>query len=373
VRAFDGLEWSDWTTVDVSNDEVAPVVFGLNALVHPGQTVAATRLMQVGDGNGDPITGYELWDPIAGDGNFTIGGTPQPARQVIDVTPAQFATLAWDTTGQSGQTMFAVRATDGIKFGDWTTVTVTAGNTPPFVRSIVTGAHLGNSIAAVNMIFTFDAESDPITGYELWDPVAGDGGFTVNGVAQNARQVISVPSLTGLAWDTTGQDGTTVFAVRATDGFDFSDWTVITVQATDNPPVVAPLNPAVTAGQQLAAASLFQASDPDNDPITQYELWDPLIGDGNFAIGGTPAPARQVIDVAAADLAGVTWDATTQTGSTVVAVRAFDGTLWSAWTTVTVRKLAQALAAAPANSPVAMSPLLGRGDTAATVLAAAAH
>jgi hypothetical protein len=290
------------------------------------------------------------------------------------VTPAQFATLAWDTTGQSGTTVFAVRATDGIKFGDWTTVTVTAGNTPPFVRPITTGAHVGNSIAASNMIFTFDAENDPITGYEFWDPVAGDGGFTVNGQPQDARQVISVSSLAGVAWDTTGQDGTAVFAVRATDGFDFSDWTVITVQATDNAPVVASLNPTVTASQQLAASSLFQASDPDNDPITQYELWDPLAGDGDFVVGGTPAPERQVIDVPAADLAGVSWDATTQTGSTVVAVRAFDGTLWSAWTTVTVNKLGQALAAAtPAAPPLTMGPLLGRANTPSPVIAAAAH
>jgi hypothetical protein len=178
--------------------------------------------------------------------------------------------------------------------------------------------------------------------------------------------VIPVASLAGVAWSTTGQDGTTVFAVRATDGTQFGDWAVVTVEATDNPPIVAPLNPTVTAGQQLAAASLFQASDPDGDPITQYELWDPLAGDGDFVVGGTVEPARQVIDLSAADLAAVSWDATAQTGSTVFAVRAFDGTLWSDWTVVTANKLTQALAgvAGGAVVPLAAGPTPASGETA---------
>jgi hypothetical protein len=189
---------------------------------------------------------------------------------------------------------------------------------------------------------------------------------------------VSAADFANLAWDTTGQSGSTVFAVRATDGTDFGDWTVLTVNTTDAPPIVAGFDPVPTATAAqpvIPATSIFEGSVPfGGDTITQYELWDPVAGDGQFVLAGAPQPARQVIDVAAADLADLSWDATDQTGRAVFAVRDFDGFVWSDWTVLAVDKVAQALAASATTPPsLGMGSLLGQGDTVSPTLAASIH
>ena len=42
----------------------------------------------------------------------------------------------------------------------------------------------------------------------------------------------------------------------------------------DTPPVVTVANLTAAHGQGFAASSLFTASDPDGDAITQYGFWD---------------------------------------------------------------------------------------------------
>jgi hypothetical protein len=132
----------------------------------------------------------------------------------------------------------------------------------------------------------------------------------------------------------------------------------------------------------LGLASLFQATDPDGDPITQYQLWDPLAGDGGFTTNGSPLPARGVVTVFPAGVSSVAWDTTGQSGSAVFAVRAFDGSLWSDWTTIAVNdapapglaapaRLVQALASDAAAAPVTAGPLPVPGDAIAPLPLAA--
>ena len=84
----------------------------------------------------------------------------------------------------------------------------------------------------------------------------------------------------------------------------------------------------MTYNQSLAAASLFTATDPDGDTITTYALKD-VTGNGHFVVNGVAQATNVEIDLTAAQLAQTTYQSTS--GSDQLSVRAFDGTLWSAW------------------------------------------
>jgi hypothetical protein len=356
VRAVDGASASGWVRFSVTAPvDAAPVVAALGAGGR-AQQIAATSLFSTSDADGDAITRYQLWDPAAGNGGFTINGAAQSARQVLDLT--SLAGLAWDTTGQSSTAVFSVRAFDGLRWSDWASVSVGSGETPPTVTSLGAIVHSGVPLGAAQLFRTDDREGDAITRYELWDPTAGNGGFTIGGVSEAARQDLLVSDPTTIGWDTTGQNGQGVFAMRAFDGLQWSDWTTVRVNAADAAPSVTSLGASAHGANPVAASSLFQASDPEGDTLTRYELWDPVAGNGGLAVNGQLQAARQVISLDASALASLAWDGAGQTGSAVFSVRAYDGTAWSDWSSVTV-------APSPPPTVAALDPTVAAGQQVA--------
>jgi hypothetical protein len=120
---------------------------------------------------------------------------------------------------------------------------------------------------------------------------------------------------------------------------------------TDTPPVVTPTSSTIAAspGQVLAASSLFTASDPDGDAITQYDFWD-TGGGGHFLVNGVTQPTNGDIIVTAAQLAQTTYQS--GSGTDTLWVSANDGTQWSAWSSsFTVTGQAGNPLLAPGNPP----------------------
>jgi hypothetical protein len=119
----------------------------------------------------------------------------------------------------------------------------------------------------------------------------------------------------------------------------------------DTPPVVTPVsvNVAAASGQTFAAASLFTASDPEGDTITQYDLKDTGAGGGHFAVNSVTQPVNQEIIISTAQLAQTIY----QAGSAAdgLMVRAYDGTQWGAWASFTVT------GKPPVNSPPIVAPV----------------
>ena len=99
----------------------------------------------------------------------------------------------------------------------------------------------------------------------------------------------------------------------------------------DAAPVVTPVSTNIVAsqGQSFAASSLFTASDPDGDAITQYDLWDTGVGGGHFTVSGVAQPSHQDIYVYASQLEQTTYQS--GTGTDTLWVRASDGMEWSHW------------------------------------------
>jgi VCBS repeat-containing protein len=104
--------------------------------------------------------------------------------------------------------------------------------------------------------------------------------------------------------------------------------------ALDRPVVVTAPNVTLSPGQTLvAASSLFSAADPDGDAITTYAFKD--TGGGHFVLNGVVQPNNQEIDVSAAQLSQLTYQATIGTTDTLQ-VRVAEGTSWSGWQSFTV-------------------------------------
>jgi hypothetical protein len=340
VRAFDGKNWSvesgTWTMFHVSGPvNHAPVIVATDVNATAGQVIAASSLFSVTDADGDAITEYQFWDGTAGAGHFIVNGIIQGVNQIIDVPAAQLSQTSFQAG--SGTDDLYVRAFDGknwsVGSGTWTMFHITGPvNHAPVVAAADVSATAHQIIAASSLFSVTDADGDAITEYQFWDGTAGAGHFTVNGVIQGINQIIDVPAaqLSQTSFQT--GSGTDDLYVRAFDGKNWSvesgTWTMFHVTGPANhAPVVVAADVSATAGQIVAAPSLFSVTDADGDTITEYQFWDGTPGAGHFTINGVIQGVNQIIDVLAARLSQTGFQA--GAGTDDLYVRAFDATNWS--------------------------------------------
>jgi hypothetical protein len=187
------------------------------------------------------------------------------------------------------------------------------------------------SVAASSLFSTSEADGDTVTQYGFWDTGAGGGHFLVNGVAQATNQEIFVPAAQlSLVTYQPGTSADTLW-VQANDGYVWGAWSsAFTVSPwVQTPAQVTVSSFTATHGQSFAASSLFTASDPDGDAITQYGFWDTGTGGGHFVLNGTAQGTNQEIDVTAAQLSQLSYQS--GSGADTLWVRANDGTSWSSW------------------------------------------
>jgi len=352
IRAFDGTTWSaadnaQWSpfTVSVPANR-APVVTTGPITARKNQAFALSSLFTVSDPDGDKITKYQLRDTSTdpASGRFVVNGVAQAAGAVIEITAAQLAQTSF-VAGTAGDNL-QIRAFDGAAWSaadnaQWSPFTVSVAasiNRAPTVMTTGIIAKKNQTLALSSLFMVSDADGDTMTKYQLKDttPSAASGHFVVNGVAQAAGAVIEISAgqlaQTGFVTGTAGDN----LQIRAFDGTawsapDFGSWSPFTVSVPANhAPVVAAHDITAQAGKTLAASTLFAASDPDGDAITQYQLWDGTAGasSGHFVVNGVTQAANTVITLPAASLAQTSF----VTGSTgdVLQVRAFDGKSWSA-------------------------------------------
>ena len=104
-------------------------------------------------------------------------------------------------------------------------------------------------------------------------------------------------------------------------------------------PVVTPADQSLDRNEWDRVNDWFSVSDLNGDAITQYRFWDGGTGanSGYFSTPDNPHhPASTDITVAAADLDEVWFQAGQAGGPETLWVQAFDGELWSDWTSFTV-------------------------------------
>jgi hypothetical protein len=115
-------------------------------------------------------------------------------------------------------------------------------------------------------------------------------------------------------------------------GAQWSAWSpsfTVTAPIDTGPVVNSVSNITTVAGQSFAASSLFTASDPFGDAITQYDFWDTGTGGGHFIENGQALGTNQDDIISAAQLAQTTYQA--GSGTDTLWVRGNEGGQWSAW------------------------------------------
>jgi hypothetical protein len=100
------------------------------------------------------------------------------------------------------------------------------------------------------------------------------------------------------------------------------------INHVETPPTVTVANVALSKNQTLvAASSLFTASDQDGGTITQFAFWAAGTGGGHLVLNGASQATNQEIDVTAAQLTQLQYQA--GSGADTLWVAAYDGTQWS--------------------------------------------
>jgi serralysin len=312
----------------------APVVSAHDLNAARGQVFAASSLFTVFDANHDAITRYEFYDNTgaANSGHFKINGVAQTDGTIIDIAANQLARTTF--TAGAGADALSVRAFDGKAWSDWTFFHVTAPDQPPVVTPRNVSAGQNVSLAASSLFSVTDADHDPITAYQFFDNSAASnsGHFIVNGVAKATGTIIDV-SASQLA-QTSFHTGTAPdsISVRAFDGVAWSAWTSLKVTtAVNHAPVVVSSDVVTSQGAVLRAAGLFTVTDADHNAITAYQFMDysTAANSGHFVVNDATQGANTLINVSAAQLGQTTFVA--GAAPDILAVRAFDGSAWSAW------------------------------------------
>ena len=345
VRASDGQTWSDWKSWNVNSwphlANAAPTVTASDATLLQNEVVAAGSLFATADANGDAMSRYEFWDDVSGGGYFRINGVQQAAGATIAVSASDLANTDYQGGANPGTERVWVRANDGLEWSAWKAWNMSTALHVPNAAPVVTASDqtllLGQAVDASSLFSVSDADSDPITNYEFWDSTAGNGQFTVNGVAQgvNVAIAVSAADLANTRFVASSTSGSDQVWVRASDGQNFSDWKSWNVNgwphASNSAPLISAQAQGVLRGETVAAASLFSVSDADGDAAANYEFWDDVNGGGYFKVNGVQQAAGQSIAVSAADLANTTYVGGASPGTEQVWVRANDGLTWGAW------------------------------------------
>ena len=288
VLAYDGTAFSglDYTAFHVSvAPNRAPVltVPATSVSAIAGQTIAASSLFSATDADNDALAYYIIDNTTAADsGHFVVNGVVQSAGVFHAFAASQLAQTTFVAGAKGITDDLYVLAYYGTALGlDYTAFHVgVAPNRAPVLTLPATNvsATAGQTIAAASLFGATDADNDALT-YDIIDNTAdaNSGHFVVNGVVQSAG-VFHAFAASQLAQTTfvAGAKGITDdLYVLAYDGTAFSglDYTAFHVGVAPNraPALTLPATSvSATAGQTIAAASLFGATDADNDALTYY-------------------------------------------------------------------------------------------------------
>lgn len=112
----------------------------------------------------------------------------------------------------------------------------------------------------------------------------------------------------------------------------------------------------VAAGATANLAQVFAASDPVGKAVTMFQAYTTALTD-SFTVGGTSAVATSAATaVSAASLSQITFNRGASTISDDVTVRAYNGTYWGDWTTIS-----PGISSASVNTGLGMSTVSSTG------------
>ena len=284
----------------------APVL-GVPATVtaNAGQSLQASSLFSASDADGDPLT-YFFHDgtSAANSGRFVLNGTPHAQGATFNVSAAQLAQLTFaagsiddDLSMQLADDKGALSAAAGFH--------VHVNRAPVLGVPATVTASAGQSLAASGLFTAADADGDPLT-YFFQDgtSAANSGRFVLNGtaLAQGAAFNVSAAQLAQLRF-VAGSVDDDLSMQLADDKGALSSAAGFHIHVNRAPVLGVPATVTASAGQSLAASSLFTAADADGDPLTYFfQDGTAAANSGRFVLNGTALAQGATFNVSAAQL-----------------------------------------------------------------------
>ena len=308
---------------------------GLTTATFPGTRTGGTAAFSVNyaTSNGSATAGDGDYFPDLGTLQFGVGVNSQTIGIFIvgdskrEADENFFITLSGATNG----------AVIGDNVGVGTIVNDDPNNAPVVtIPSANVAASAGQVFAASNLFWVTDIDNDVLT-YFLYDGTAGGGHWVVNGAQVPDQTVVAlgvneVAHATFVAGPAGSSDDLRVLAYdgQAYSGNTFSHFNVNVAGVVNHPPVVTvpSANVAASAGQSIAASSLFSVSDADHDVLT-YFLYDGTANGGHFVVNGAQVPDQTVVALSVNEAAHATFVAGPAGSNDALAVLVYDGQAYS--------------------------------------------
>ena len=369
VRVYDGTLWSSWqsfsagvagiyvigTSVEaVQGGAAIDLLTGAATISDSAVSDLASATVKIANGSAAAVAGDEL--AINGVQNGSVGdgvtaswnATTDTLTLTGNATIADYETLLGEVTYQdtgtdtttAGHPVRTVTWTVNDGTNSYNTTSQVTVDRPPVASNSVASDAEGSTVTATAATGVLSNASDPdgdsLTVIGVSDATNGAGSvgaaladvygsLTLYGNGSYSYVANNTSAINSAA---TGHHPVDTFTYTISDGH--GGMTTATLAITiDRPPIVHVSNVALSAGQSVAASSLFTASDPDGNTIVTYGFMD--TGPGEFVLNGvTTEPHNQEIDVTAAQLSELTYVGAAGTPDTVE-VRVNDGTLLSSW------------------------------------------
>lgn len=218
-------------------------------------------------------------------------------------------------------------------------------NFPPNVDALQASVQIGDSIAFTRLFEASDLDGNDITRFRFRDNSnsSTSGFFTVAGVRQEANTFIQVfaNQLNTVRYHAGLIESTESFSVQVGDNERLStvdSAQLVTVTGNFFAPTVIPQPGSVQEREVLAASSLFEVTDPENNPIIRYFFADRAANQngGFFRLNGVRQQSGRFFVVEADQLANLEYVGGRFAQTENIAVQAFDGEFFSSVADVAV-------------------------------------
>jgi len=321
-----------------------PVVSAGSTNATVGQSISVSSLFTTTCLAGDTLTEYSF--EVEGGAIQLNGATNLVASygnsNLIEVNASDLSKLTF-VAKTGGTDTIQIDAKDAYGWGQGAiaTIGVAYPQLPPTViASAPSRSVVGGTLALSNLFTATDVSGNIITDYLF--QAGGGGSIALNGAtniatsAQVAQGIVEIAAsdLSKLTFVVGGSAGAESVSVSAEDACGWSQPVAASITAIA-PPQVTARSVSLTENQSVAVSTLFSASDPNGYAITQYYIQN--VG-GIIQLNGAAnlTSASGVVEVAASDLSKLTFVADATPGSDQLWVEAYDGALWSGWSSASI-------------------------------------
>lgn len=293
VRAFDGIGWSAWTTIDAvtsSNEKPIVTVYDRTMLYNTG--LRALDLISVKDLDGDTITKYrfryagtlESSSYISLNGLSGANAKLAPSNEEVVVDVANIGSVTFFATNQRGENAYTVEAFDGISWSDPVRFTIITRRTdlPPVIEYAFPKVGIAQDIAVSSLFTVRDPELASIQRYRITDRTSAttSGYLTFNGVKVASGTLLEVSAAdlnriryVGGAIDKAFDE----ILVQAYDGKNWSDAVPVLVSTSttaNQAPVVTVKPTRIGLNASVTLSTIVTATDADKDAIKYWRITD---------------------------------------------------------------------------------------------------